>query len=115
MKRLALFLIDLYRKYLSGLKGRPTCRFYPTCSSYTYEARKEWGFIIGVIMGFFRLLRCNPLFKGGIDHVPLRGRKRRSAEGYTVYYSRVPDGYSPVSFSEREAAKGREGKRKEKK
>ena len=113
MKRIALFFIDIYRKYLSGLKGRPSCRFYPTCSTYTYEAIREWGFVIGVFMGVFRLLRCNPLFKGGIDHVPLRGAKRRSVEGYTVYYSRAPEGYLPVRISERAAMKGYEGRRKE--
>ncbi|MBQ9116483.1 MAG: membrane protein insertion efficiency factor YidD [Clostridia bacterium] len=96
MKRIALFLIDVYRKYLSRLKGKPSCRFYPTCSAYTYTAISEWGFLIGVIMGMLRILRCNPLFRGGIDHVPLRGRKKRSAEGYTVYYSRTPEGYAPA-------------------
>ena len=95
MKRIALFFISIYRKYLSGLKGSPTCRFYPTCSAYTYGAIEEWGFFIGFFMGLFRLLRCNPLFRGGIDHVPLRGAKKRSALGYTIYYSRTPEGYAP--------------------
>lgn len=110
MKRLALFLINIYRKYLSGLKGRPCCRFYPTCSAYTYTAIEEWGFLVGVSMGFFRVLRCNPLFKGGIDHVPLRGRKKRSAEGYIVYYSFAPEGYLPTALAERRASAGRKVK-----
>ena len=110
MKRIALFLIDIYRKYLSGLKGRPCCRFYPTCSAYTYDAIKEWGLLLGFFMGVFRILRCNPLFRGGIDHVPLRGTKKRSAEGYVIYYSRTPDGYAPKKFAGRGV--GRDIKRK---
>ena len=110
MKRIALFLINIYRKYLSGLKGRPCCRFYPTCSAYTYTAIEEWGFFIGVLMGAFRILRCNPLFKGGIEHVPLRGRKKRSPEGYVVYYSRAPEGYRPTLNEGKRRSVGYKGK-----
>ncbi len=106
MKKVALFLINIYRKYLSGLKGRPSCRYYPTCSAYTYTAIEEWGFLIGVIMGLLRILRCNPLFKGGIDHVPLRGRKNRSPEGYIVYYSIAPKGYTPTFPEEKRRRTG---------
>lgn len=74
------------------MKRRPSCRFYPTCSEYTYVAIREWGAVIGVLMGAFRILRCNPLFKGGVDHVPLRGTRKRSREGYTVFYARSPYG-----------------------
>jgi putative membrane protein insertion efficiency factor len=38
IKRFLIILINGYRKYLSPLKGRPTCRFYPTCSEYALEA-----------------------------------------------------------------------------
>lgn len=114
MKRIALFLINIYRKYLSGLKRRPCCRFYPTCSSYAYAAIEEWGFLIGVLLGMARLLRCNPLFKGGIDHVPLRGSKKRSPEGYTIYYSRTPEGYVPAPISEKGRPAGYKGKGKNK-
>ena len=92
MKRVFLFFIGIYRKYLSGLKAAPCCRFTPTCSEYTYRAREEWGAIVGVLLGIFRILRCNPLFPGGEDHIPLRGAKKRSAEGYTVFYARSPYG-----------------------
>ena len=110
MKKIALFLIDIYRKYLSGLKGRPCCRFYPTCSTYTYDAIKEWGVLLGVFMGIFRLLRCNPLFKGGIDRIPLRGSKKYSVEGYKVYYSRAPKGYCPMVFEGRLSPMGDKAK-----
>ncbi len=46
------------------------CRFYPTCSEYTLQAISKHGAFKGCLMGFCRILRCNPLFSGGIDHVP---------------------------------------------
>ncbi len=46
------------------------CRFYPTCSEYTLQAILKFGAIRGIIMGACRILRCNPLCRGGIDEVP---------------------------------------------
>lgn len=51
------------------------CRFYPTCSQYAIEAIEEWGVIIGIFLGLWRLLRCHPLCKGGYDPVPKRKKK----------------------------------------
>ena len=70
MKRLLLAPIAFYRRHLSALKGSPCCRFSPTCSAYAYHAICEWGAVLGLLLGILRLLRCNPLFKGGIDDVP---------------------------------------------
>ncbi len=93
MKKLLLKLIDIYRKYLSPMKRAPSCRFYPTCSSYAYQAIEEWGAIIGLSLAVFRILRCNPLFRGGRDDVPLGGAKKRSVGGYVVFYGRDPSGH----------------------
>lgn len=46
------------------------CRFYPTCSEYTLQAITKHGAIKGIIMGFCRILRCNPFCEGGLDYVP---------------------------------------------
>lgn len=43
------------------------CRFYPSCSHYTQESINKSGFIKGSVKGFFRILKCNPFNKGGID------------------------------------------------
>lgn len=59
-------LILLYQKYLS----KHTCLYSPTCSQYMLESLHRYGFLIGLIMGIFRILRCNPLSKGGYDPVP---------------------------------------------
>ncbi len=70
MKRLFIKLIVIYRKYLSPLKGRPTCRFVPTCSQYAIEAYEKYGVVKGSYLTAKRVLRCNPLSKGGFDPVP---------------------------------------------
>ena len=59
-------LILFYRKYISPLK-KPCCRFYPTCSQYAISAVKKYGAFKGGFLAVKRILRCNPLFKGGYD------------------------------------------------
>lgn len=61
-------MIYIYRKILSPLK-RPSCRFYPTCSSYAYEAISVHGAFKGTAMAVWRILRCHPFNKGGYDPV----------------------------------------------
>lgn len=68
MKRFVIFLIKLYRKYISPLK-RPSCRFYPTCSQYAITAIEKYGALKGGIMSIKRLCRCHPFNKGGYDPV----------------------------------------------
>ncbi len=69
MKKIAIFLIRFYQKYISPLFP-PTCRFTPTCSEYTLQAIERFGFFKGSLLGLRRILRCNPLSKGGYDPVP---------------------------------------------
>lgn len=59
-----------YRKYLSGLKTTPTCKYIPTCSEYGIEAIKKYGVLKGGGLTVWRILRCNPFSKGGFDPVP---------------------------------------------
>jgi len=73
MKTLALGLIRLYQKYLSGLLPSG-CRYDPTCSHYTYQAIESYGLIRGSWMGLSRIARCHPLSAGGYNPVPHRHR-----------------------------------------
>jgi putative membrane protein insertion efficiency factor len=66
--RLLLGAIRLYQR-VSRLTP-PVCRFYPTCSQYTYEAIERFGVLKGLWMGLKRLLHCHPLHPGGYDPVP---------------------------------------------
>ncbi len=70
MKKIMIFLINLYRKYLSPLKRRPTCIYTPTCSQYALEALEKYGFLKGSFLAVRRILRCHPFAKGGYDPVP---------------------------------------------
>ncbi len=73
MKKLFIGLIRFYQRALSPLKRRPCCKYYPTCSSYAIDAINEWGVFRGGALAAWRVLRCNPFSKGGIDYVPKRG------------------------------------------
>lgn len=66
----ALALIRLYQKTLARLIPIDTCRFYPTCSHYTYQAIARYGLAKGGLLGLWRILRCQPFSRGGFDPVP---------------------------------------------
>ena len=80
MKHVMIWLIRLYKKFISPLKP-PCCRFTPTCSAYAIEAYKKRGFFIGSILTAYRLLRCNPFCKGGYDPVPEKGLRNPKNAG----------------------------------
>lgn len=65
-----LALIRLYQATFSRALPADTCRFYPSCSHYGYQAIYKYGAIKGGLMAAWRVLRCNPFNRGGIDPVP---------------------------------------------
>ncbi len=65
-----LALIRLYQLTFSRTLPPNTCRFYPTCSHYGYQAIYKYGAIKGSLMTAWRILRCNPFNRGGFDPVP---------------------------------------------
>lgn len=67
MKHLMIGLIGLYQKYISPLKGKSVCRFYPTCSAYAIQALSKYGFLRGSVKAIKRILKCHPFHKGGYD------------------------------------------------
>ena len=69
MKNIAMALIRLYQNTLSRVLPS-ACRFYPSCSQYTYEAMARYGFMRGGWMGIKRIARCHPFNPGGYDPVP---------------------------------------------
>jgi len=68
MKRAIELLLCLYQRWISPALP-PACRYTPTCSEYAREAVARHGALRGVGMALWRLLRCNPLAKGGYDPV----------------------------------------------
>jgi len=69
MQKLILLLIRFYQTFISPMLGS-NCRFYPTCSHYTYQAIEIHGVAKGGWLGVKRVLRCNPFNPGGFDPVP---------------------------------------------
>jgi uncharacterized protein len=65
-----LSLIRGYQAVISPALPPDTCRFYPTCSHYGYQAIYKYGVIKGGILAVWRILRCNPFHPGGFDPVP---------------------------------------------
>jgi putative membrane protein insertion efficiency factor len=67
----AIGAIRGYRLVFAGSFGGQ-CRFYPSCSRYAEDAIRSHGVIRGVALGTWRILRCNPFARGGIEQVPAR-------------------------------------------
>jgi len=70
MTGVLLGVIRLYRGTVSRLLPANTCRFYPSCSTYSYEAVARYGAGRGSILMLRRLARCHPFHPGGLDPVP---------------------------------------------
>lgn len=76
MKKILLWLVRIYQKYLSPMKGYSCCKYYPTCSGYAVEAIERFGALKGTGLAVWRILRCNPFSKGGYDPVPEKKDRR---------------------------------------
>lgn len=76
MRKFLIGLIRFYRKCISPLK-LPCCRFTPTCSEYAIEAIRVHGSLKGTALSIYRVLRCNPLCRGGYDPVPEKRPKKK--------------------------------------
>ncbi len=61
-------LIKCYKFLISPLFGQ-SCRYFPTCSEYSIEALKTYGFFKGLFLTLKRILSCNPWGSGGYDPV----------------------------------------------
>ncbi len=81
---LAIKIIKAYQIYISPMKGRPTCRFYPTCSGYAIRAYRICGLLGGTALTVWRILRCHPFSKGGYDPIPpgFEGPTRRRKDDF---------------------------------
>lgn len=69
MKKLLIYIIKFYRKYISPIKSTK-CPYFPSCSEYAMVAVSKYGVLKGGCLTVWRILRCNPFSKGGYDPVP---------------------------------------------
>ncbi len=80
LKKILIQMIRWYQRCLSPRLGA-CCKYLPTCSEYTAEAIERFGPLRGILLGAWRILRCNPFSRGGYDPVPLKtGRGVRRQE-----------------------------------
>ena len=70
--KIFISFIKFYKKIISPFLGS-NCRFHPSCSEYAIEAFNEYGLFKGLLLSTKRILKCNPLFKGGYDPVKKKG------------------------------------------
>ena len=66
LKKFVIKFLKGYQKFISPIYP-PSCRYYPTCSQYSIEAVEKYGVAKGLLKAVWRVLRCNPFAKGGID------------------------------------------------
>lgn len=68
MAKIAIIIIRFYQNFISKyILTRKNCRFYPTCSEYSIQAYRKYGFFKGSYLTISRILRCNPFNEGGYD------------------------------------------------
>ncbi len=70
MRHLFIFLIRVYQMVISPFLPANSCRFFPTCSTYTIESIQKHGALKGALLGCVRICKCHPYHEGGYDPVP---------------------------------------------
>ena len=69
IKYIILKFLRFYQIFISTFT-RPSCRFYPTCSEYAYQAFESYGVFRGFYLTVKRILKCHPFHPGGYDPLP---------------------------------------------
>ena len=78
MNKIMIKMINAYKKNTAN--KNPTCRYHPSCSTYSKHAFEKHNFFYASILSVWRILRCNPLSKGGYDPVPKTKREKNQEE-----------------------------------
>ena len=74
-RNVGVLLIRAYRAVVSPMYG-DVCRYYPSCSAYGLGSVQHRGLVVGSILTGWRILRCNPWSRGGVDDVRMPRRRR---------------------------------------
>ncbi len=85
-RNIAIGFILVWRAIISPLYGE-VCRYYPSCSAYGLKSIQTYGLVRGGSMTMLRIMRCNPMFRGGVDEVPERTKPltcRMSPHGFVL-------------------------------
>jgi uncharacterized protein len=68
MRYMCVAAVWAYRFTLAPLLGVGQCKYHPSCSQYAIDAFKEFGLFKGLVLAAWRVLRCNPWSRGGVDY-----------------------------------------------
>lgn len=87
-RNVVVAFLQLYRRLVSPLYG-DVCRYYPSCSHYAMHAYQQRGVVLGTALTAWRLVRCNPWSRGGVDDVPghIPSRLRITRLGFVAFNS----------------------------
>ena len=100
---LIIILIKFYQLFISPLLG-VNCRFYPTCSAYSIEAFKKYGFLKGFILSSKRIFSCHPfgphgfrpLIEGDTPLVKKISAKEIQSERKVELYKKLPESFQNI-------------------
>jgi putative membrane protein insertion efficiency factor len=68
VRSIAIAPVRFYQRAISpAIPAR--CKYYPSCSEYAVQAVRRYGVLRGIVLAAWRLVRCNPWSRGGVDHV----------------------------------------------
>ena len=81
IKILLIILVKLYQVLIGPIKPA-VCKYHPSCSNYFLQALQKKGLVKGVLMGIWRILRCNPFSRGGYDPVVPDEKKESVTDQY---------------------------------
>ena len=96
MTRFLLAALAFYKRWLSPAihsLNPGGCRYLPTCSDYAATAIAIHGPLRGSALALWRLLRCHPFARGGLDPVPVTPERK----------DRFPGSPNPAAASSRDA------------
>lgn len=68
MKKIFIYLVKFYKQCFNPLLPN-MCKYTPSCSAYMVQAIKKKGALKGILLGVYRIMRCNPFSKGGFDPI----------------------------------------------
>jgi uncharacterized protein len=81
VRRVVVAPIRAYQRLFSPALGE-RCRYYPSCSTYAVQAVESYGILRGLVLAVWRVLRCNPLSRGGVD--PVHEQRLFKSRGHTA-------------------------------
>jgi putative membrane protein insertion efficiency factor len=101
-----VLLVRFYRLFISPALA-PACKYHPSCSAYADEALRTHGLVRGGALVAWRLCRCNPLSRGGVDFVPRSPLERGAGDTPPMFRLKAHDLERPLPPSPQETSRCR--------